>query len=124
MLDQGELDNGYTINYTYSSTNMALSSSNLKLDMGDSGNLHFGDGSSATGIQAYYDKMPTAGEQVWDDLDGQANGIATMSTKNTLGYSGTFVGIGVSAAYNKDMLVLLVQVLKVLQNQLFLLHLI
>ena len=70
--------------------------------MGDSGNLHFGDGSSATGIQAYYDKMPTAGEQVWDDLDGQANGVATMSTHNTLGYSNTFAGIGVSVAYNKD----------------------
>ena len=78
----GELDNGYTINYTYSATNMALSSSNLKLDMGD--------------------KMPTAGEQVWDDLDGQANGIASMSTTNTLGYSGSFSGIGVSVAYNKE----------------------
>jgi len=98
----GELDNGYTINYTYTATNMALSSSNLKLDMGDSGNLHFGNGSSATGIQAYYDKMPTAGEQVWDDLDGQANGVATMSTANTLGYSNTFSGIGISVAYNKD----------------------
>lgn len=98
----GELDNGMTINYTYTATNMALSSSNLKLDMGDSGNLHFGNGSSATGIQAYYDKMPTAGEQVWDDLDGQANGVGTMSTTNTLGYSGTFAGIGISAAYNKD----------------------
>jgi len=98
----GELDNGYTINYTYSATNMALSSSNLKLDMGDSGSLHFGNGSSATGIQAYYDKMPTAGEQVWDDLDGQANGVAAMTTTNTIGYSGTFSGIGISAAYNKS----------------------
>jgi len=98
----GELDNGYVINYTYSATNMALSSSNLKLDMGDSGNLHFGNGSSATGMQAYYDKMPTAGEQVWDDLDGEANGVAAMTTTNTLGYSGTFAGIGVSAAYNKN----------------------
>ena len=98
----GDIDDIGTISYTYSATNMALSSSNLKLDMGDNGNLHFGTGSSATGMQAYYDKMPTAGEQVWDDLDGQANGVATMSTTNTLGYSGTFSGIGISAAYNKD----------------------
>jgi len=98
----GDLDNGMTINYTYTSTNMAFSSSNLKLDMGDAGTLSFANGASLTGMQAYYDKMPTAGEQVWDDLDGQANGVATMSTANTLGYSGTFAGIGLSAAYNKD----------------------
>jgi outer membrane protein OmpU len=98
----GDLDNGMTINYTYTSTNMAFSSSNLKLDMGDAGTLSFANGASLTGMQAYYDKMPTAGEQVWDDLDGQANGVATMSTTNTLGYSNTFMGIGVSAAYNKD----------------------
>ena len=97
----GDLDVG-TLSYTYSATNMALSSSNLKLDMGDNGTISFANGASLTGIQAYYDKMPTAGEQVWDDLDGQANGVATMSTTNTLGYSGTFAGIGVSAAYNKD----------------------
>ena len=98
----GDLDNGMTINYTYTSTNMAFSSSNLKLDMGDAGTLSFANGASLTGMQAYYDKMPTAGEQVWDDLDGQANGVATMSTTNTLGYSNTFAGIGISAAYNKD----------------------
>jgi len=98
----GELDNGMTINYTYTATNMALSSSNLKLDMGDNGTLSFANGASLTGMQAYYDKMPTAGEQVWDDLDGQANGVATMSTSNTLGYSHTFSGVGVSIAYNKD----------------------
>ena len=97
----GDLDVG-TLSYTYSSTNMAFSSSNLKLDMGDSGTISFANGASLTGMQAYYDKMPTAGEQVWDDLDGQANGIATMSTANTLGYSNTFAGVGFSAAYNKS----------------------
>ena len=70
--------------------------------MGDSGTISFANGASLTGMQAYYDKMPTAGENVWDDLDGQANGIATMSTANTLGYSNTFAGVGVSAAYNKS----------------------
>ena len=97
----GDLDIG-TLSYTYTSTNMAFSSSNLKLDMGDTGTLSFANGASLTGMQAYYDKMPTAGEQVWDDLDGQANGVASMSTTNTLGYSNTFAGIGISAAYNKD----------------------
>ena len=98
----GDIDDIGTISYTYSATNMAFSSSNLKLDMGDNGVVSFANGASLTGMQAYYDKMPTAGEQVWDDLDGQANGVATMSTTNTLGYSNTFMGIGVSAAYNKD----------------------
>jgi len=97
----GDLDIG-TLSYTYTSTNMAFSSSNLKLDMGDSGTISFANGASLTGMQAYYDKMPTAGENVWDDLDGQANGVATMSTTNTLGYSGTFSGIGISAAYNSS----------------------
>ena len=97
----GDLDVG-TLSYTYSATNMALSSSNLKLDMGDTGTISFANGASLTGMQAYYDKMPTAGEEVWDDLDGQANGVATMSTSNTLGYSNTFMGLGISAAYNKS----------------------
>jgi outer membrane protein OmpU len=97
----GDLDIG-TLSYTYSATNMAFSSSNLKLDMGDNGTVSFGNGAGLTGIKANYDKMPTAGEQVWDDLDGQANGISGMSNTNTLGYSTTFVGIGMSAAYSKD----------------------
>lgn len=97
----GDLDIG-TLSYTYSATNMAFSSSNLKLDMGDNGTLSFANGASLTGMQASYDKMPTAGEQVWDDLDGQANGVATMATNNTLGYANSFAGIAYSVAYNKD----------------------
>ena len=98
----GDIDDIGTISYTYTATNMALSSSNLKLDMGDNGTLSFANGASLTGMQAYYDKMPTSGEQVWDDLDGKANGIAGMSTLNTLGYTNSFAGVGISVAYNPD----------------------
>jgi len=96
----GELDNGMTINYGYTMSDAAFSSSTLKLDMGDMGTLSYSDGAGSTGISAYDDKMPTAGEEVWDDLDGQANGIATITNKGTLGYSGSFGGMGVSASYN------------------------
>ena len=96
----GELDNGFTINYGYTMTDAAFSSSTLKLDMGDMGTLSYSDGAGTTGISAYDDKMPTAGEEVWDDLDGQANGVATITNKGTLGYSGSFAGLGISASYN------------------------
>ena len=98
----GDLDNGMTISYGYTMTDAAFSSSTLKLDMGDMGTLSYSDGAGSTGISAYDDKMPTAGEEVWDDLDGQANGVATISNKGTLGYSGSFGPLGVSASYNKD----------------------
>ena len=96
----GELDNGMTISYSYTMTNAVFSASSLKLDMGDMGSLHFAEGTSPAGLGAYRDKMPTAGEEVWDDLDGQANGIATITNKGTLGYSGSFGGLGISASYN------------------------
>ena len=96
----GDLDNGMTINYGYTMSDAAFSSSTLKLDMGDMGTLSYSDGAGSTGISAYDDKMPTAGEEVWDDLDGQANGIATITNKGTLGYSGSFGGLGISASYN------------------------
>jgi outer membrane protein OmpU len=98
----GDLDNGMSISYTYTMTNAAFSSSVLSLDMGDSGTITFGNGDGSTGISAYDDKMPTAGEEVWDDLDGQANGVATISKVNTFGYKGSFAGLGISASYNKD----------------------
>ena len=98
----GDLDNGMTINYGYTMSDAAFSSSTLKLDMGDMGTLSYSDGAGSTGISAYDDKMPTAGEEVWDDLDGQKNGIATITNKGTLGYAGTFSGVGVSISYNPD----------------------
>jgi outer membrane protein OmpU len=98
----GELDNGMTISYSYTMTNAVFSASSLKLDMGDMGSLHFAEGTSPAGLGAYRDKMPTAGEEVWDDLDGEANGAGSFASNGTIGYNGSFGMMGVSASYNKN----------------------
>jgi len=98
----GDLDNGMAISYSYTMTNAAFSTSQLKLDMGDMGSISFAEGTSIAGIGAYRDKMPTAGEQVWDDLDGEANGHANFASNGTIGYNGSFGMMGVSASYNKN----------------------
>ena len=95
----GDLDNGMTINYSYTMSDAAFSSSSLKLDMGDMGVASFGSESSPHGINAYTDKMPTAGEQVWDDLDGQANGLAQIEDAGILGYANDMGMFGVSVSY-------------------------
>jgi len=98
----GDLDNGMAISYSYTMTNAAFSNSSLKLDMGDMGSLSFAEGTNIAGIGAYRDMMPTAGEQVWDDLGGEANGHATFASNGTIGYNGSFGMMGVSASYNKN----------------------
>ena len=99
----GDLDNGMSMAWTYTMTNAAFSSSNIKIDMGDSGEFAFGNGSSVAGIKKYADNVPTSGEQVYDDVDATDNGLAdNVSNTNMLGYNGTFGGIGVSLGYTKD----------------------
>ena len=99
----GEMDNGMTISYHQMLTAGAFSSSGLKLDMGDAGVLSFANGTSqGHGIGAYEDKMPTAAEQVWDDLDGQLNGVVAKQGVNKIGYGTTFAGANVSVDYNKQ----------------------
>jgi outer membrane protein OmpU len=99
----GEMDNGMTISYHQLLTAGAFSSSGLKLDMGDAGVLSFANGTSqGHGISAYEDKMPTAAEQVWDDLDGQANGVLTGNKVNKIGYGTSVGGANVSVDYNKQ----------------------
>jgi len=62
----GELDNGWTFDYTVANTNAnAYSSSAIALSMGGLGKLNFNSGDSGNGIQAYDDKMPTAWEEAW-----------------------------------------------------------
>ena len=99
----GEMDNGMTISYFQMLSAGTFSSSGLTLDMGDAGTAKFMNGASGGhGIAAYDDKMPTAAEQVWDDMDGQANGVVTMNSANTISYATSFGGANVSANYNKQ----------------------
>ena len=99
----GEMDNGMTISYFQLLSAGAFSSSGLTLDMGDAGTATFMNGTSGGhGISAYEDKMPTAGEQVWDDLNGEANGVLTGNKTNKIGYGTSFAGANVSVDYNKQ----------------------
>ena len=95
----GELDNGYTVSTTYVMTNAAFSNSTVTIDMGDMGTVGLWNNSSGAGIVKYADMMPTAGEQVWDDSDGDDNGVPTHDNDNMLGYNGTFGDLGISLAY-------------------------
>ena len=99
----GDLDNGMAISFGYVMTNAAFSSSTLKLDMGDMGSLHFAEGANPAGIGAWKDKMPTAGEEVYDDMGGDGNGLAAFPTNGTIGYNGNLGGlVDVSVSYNKN----------------------
>jgi len=99
----GEMDNGMTISYFQMLSAGSFSSSGLTLDMGDAGTAKFMNGASGGhGIAAYEDKMPTAAENVWDDLDGEANGVVTMNSGNTISYATSMGGANVSANYNKQ----------------------
>ena len=93
------LENGMTINYGYTMANAVFSSSKLALDMGDNGVISFGNVSHQAGISKYSDKMPTAGEQVWDDVDTSDEGVTDLGADNTLGYEITMEGITASASY-------------------------
>jgi outer membrane protein OmpU len=95
----GDLDNGMTINYGYTMANAVFSSSKLALDMGDTGVVSFGNVSHQAGISKYSDVMPTAGEQVWDDVDATDEGVTDLGGDNTLGYEMTMSGITISASY-------------------------
>ena len=65
----GEMDNGFTVSTGYTMTNAAFSSSYVSLDMGDSGTLHFMNGTSkvnktdgeiATIVGQLFDMRPSA----------------------------------------------------------------
>mgnify|MGYP001316831611 CR=1 FL=1 len=95
----GDLDNGWSVATSYTMTNAAFSTSQVTIDMGDSGTVGLYNGASGAGLTKYHDVVPTAGEQVWDDSDTDDNGIATHDNKNMLGYNGTFGSLDVSLAY-------------------------
>ena len=81
----GDLDNGMTVGYSYTMTDAAFSTSNVTLDMGDAGKLAFGHDSAHGGIDTVKDKMPTAGEEVWDDQGtGDDAGVTDLGADPSL----------------------------------------
>jgi outer membrane protein OmpU len=98
----GELDNGFSVSTGYTMTDAAFSTSHVSLDMGDSGTLHFMNGTSKAGLNKYQDKMPTAGEQVWDDVDADDNGVVGTGNANAFGYEVSAMGVTMSASWAKE----------------------
>ena len=84
----GEMENGMTVGVSYTMTDAAFSTSNVTLDMGDTGKLAFGHDSAQGGIDTIKDKMPTAGEEVWDDQGtGDDAGVTDVGADPSLYYS-------------------------------------
>ena len=98
----GELDNGYSVSYLYKMSDSAHTSSKVSIDMGDAGVIGLGRGNSGAGIRTVRYKIPTAGEEVWDDTDTDDNGIVGTGDTNAVYYSNTIGGIGFSGSYHKD----------------------
>jgi outer membrane protein OmpU len=99
----GELDNGWNVSTSYTMTDAAFSTSNVTIDMGDSGTFSLMNGTNLAGLAKYADVMPTAGEQVWDDVDGDDNGVVFQSNSgNALGYEVSMMGITASASYYRS----------------------
>jgi outer membrane protein OmpU len=96
----GEMDNGNTVSYMQALADGEITSSNMKLDMGDMGTIGMGDHNHA-GIGTISDIVPNGGEQPWDDIGthgGHEDGVASPHTGDRLGYTTTAGGMTITAA--------------------------
>ena len=60
------------------------------------------NGTSKAGLNKYQDKMPTAGEQVWDDVDTDDNGVVGTGNANTFGYEVSMMGLTASVSMGRE----------------------
>jgi outer membrane protein OmpU len=96
----GDMDNGMSVSYVYTMTDAAFSSSSVSLDMGDAGTVAFAHGTAIGGIDTIKDKMPTAGEEVWDDQGtGDDAGVTDVGGDASLNYKVDMNGMTASASY-------------------------
>ena len=101
----GELDNGFSVGYSYTMTNAAFSSQTVTLDMGDTGTVGISNSGAVAGMMAYASVVPNAGAQAWDDMNQNDNGITTfnnLSETNSVFYKNSFGDVGVNLAYTDD----------------------
>jgi outer membrane protein OmpU len=102
----GELDNGWTFNFTVANLNGGtFSAAQVTLDTGAFGSLELNQGDSSNGIDAYDDKMPTAWEEAWGA--GLGTGIDLVSgsgTSTNLSYNTpTVLGTSISLTWAPQM---------------------
>jgi len=97
----GEIDNGWAISTGYTMTDAAFSTSYVSIDMGDAGTFSLQNGADLHGLDKYQDVMPTAGEQVWDDVDTNDYGVVDLGNTNALGYSVNMMGVTLSTSYSR-----------------------
>jgi outer membrane protein OmpU len=90
----GELDNGMNVSIYQTLASGSVTSEGVTLDMGDAGKLTLDSWGYSSGITSIADKVPTASENVHDDLntanhDNPAVGVAKTSSDgaDTLGYT-------------------------------------
>jgi outer membrane protein OmpU len=102
----GEMDNGHTVSYMQALASGALTSANVKVDMGDMGTVSMAS-HSAAGISTIQDMVPNGGEQPWDDLGTAVHGrpqdgIAQPHAGNRIGYTTSAGGATFTAAANYE----------------------
>ena len=72
----GELDNGWTMTFSHAIDLGANDANSIKLDMGDMGTLTFAGLGGSGPVAATDDKMPSANEESWNNVDGTVTAAA------------------------------------------------
>ena len=99
----GDLDSGHSIKVYTALNGTSRSSSSITYDMGDMGSLVLDQGVGGHGIGSIDDKMPTANEEIWDNIANATESyLVGIGNSGVLAYSNTFAGVTVSADYAKQ----------------------
>jgi len=102
----GDLDNGMTVSVYYELDGGTYDDYNLKLGMGDMGQLSFsGNSSSGSGVDKLKDIVPNAYTPVYEATDAVDDGLIDASGNNQAGQWGYDITTGnatISASYNPE----------------------
>jgi outer membrane protein OmpU len=100
----GDLDGGISISTSMELDGNSMDDRKIALSSDEMGTVSITSSLTAGGIGRIADMVPTAGEEVYDVVDGDDNGLATtgISSTNQIGWvSPALGGVTVSAGYTK-----------------------